>query len=182
MKWDITRDLILNNEICWKKFGEASSFAFHTKSWGTTLEKSLSRGKSKSRQSKSIFNRASLSCWNCRGRGHLRRDYWSSMKNNSVHEIANIARKANDALVLSINSPIEFSILDSSALLHPTSYCKIMKNYTSSDFKKVHLTNDNTLKIVGKRDFQVKFPNKIVWKLNNVRHIPRFKKNLISIG
>ncbi|KAL5820967.1 hypothetical protein ACOSQ3_022849 [Xanthoceras sorbifolium] len=57
-----------------------------------------------------------------------------------------------------------------------------MENYASGNFGKVHLADDETLKIVGKGDIRLKLPNGSTWKLQGVRHIPGLKRNLISIG
>ena len=38
------------------------------------------------------------------------------------------------------------------------------------------------LKILGKGDVQISLPNGSVWRLQNVRHVPGLKKNLISVG
>ena len=57
-----------------------------------------------------------------------------------------------------------------------------MENYVSGDFEKVHLVDDETLKITSKGDIQVKLPNKIVWTLKDMIFIPSLKRNLISMG
>ncbi|KAE8713932.1 Detected protein of unknown function [Hibiscus syriacus] len=68
------------------------------------------------------------------------------------------------------------------ASFHSTPCQEIMENYVSGDFGKVHLTDDETLKIVGKGDIRLKLPNQTTWKLTGVRHIPGLKRNLISVG
>ena len=53
-----------------------------------------------------------------------------------------------------------------------------MENYVSGDFKKIHPTDDETLKITRKDNIQVKLPSEIVWKLKDVRFIPSLKKKI----
>ena len=90
--------------------------------------------------------------------------------------------EAGDAMILSVNSPIESWILDSGASFHATPCQEIMENYVSGDFGKVHLADDETLKIVGKGDIRLKLPNQTTWKLQGVRHVPGLRRNLISVG
>ena len=45
---------------------------------------------------------------------------------------------------------------------------------------KVYLGDDQTCNITGKGDVKIQLKGS-VWKLNNVRHIPDLRKNLISI-
>ena len=96
--------------------------------------------------------------------------------NGSVKESMNVLEDTSDDLILSVNSLVESWILDSKASFHYTSHHEIMENYFSGDFSKVHLADDETLKITGKGDIQVKLPNETVWKLKDVRFIPSLKK------
>ena len=93
-----------------------------------------------------------------------------------------MTEEAGDAMILSVNSPIESWILDSGASFHATPCQEIMENYVSGDFGKVHLADDETLKIVGKGDIRLKLPNQTTWKLQGVRHVPSLRRNLISVG
>ena len=52
-----------------------------------------------------------------------------------------------------------------------------MLNYTIGDFGKVYLTDDKPLNVMGKGDVHIKIPDRSVWKLKNVRHIPGIKRN-----
>ena len=93
-----------------------------------------------------------------------------------------MTEEAGDSMILSVNSPIESWILDSGASFHATPCQEIMENYVSGDFGKVHLADDETLKIVGKGDIRLKLPNQTTWKLQGVRHVPGLRRNLISVG
>ncbi|KAE8660039.1 hypothetical protein F3Y22_tig00116959pilonHSYRG00493 [Hibiscus syriacus] len=97
-------------------------------------------------------------------------------------ESANVTEETGDAMILSVNSLIESWILDSWASFHSTPCQEIMENYVSGDFGKVHLADDETLKIVGKGDIRLKLPNQTTWKLTGLRHIFGLKRNLIYVG
>ncbi|KAL5848850.1 hypothetical protein ACOSQ4_006863 [Xanthoceras sorbifolium] len=183
LKFDDVRDLVLSEEIRRRESGEASSSsALHTESRGRTSERSSYRSRSKSRRGKSRSGKKDFSCYNCGKKGHFKRDCRAPKKDTSTQESANVTEEAGDAMILSVNSPIESWILDSGASFHATPCREIMENYVSGNFGKVHLADDETLKIVGKGDIRLKLPNGSTWKLQGVRHIPGLKRNLISIG
>ncbi|KAL5777483.1 hypothetical protein ACOSP7_010409 [Xanthoceras sorbifolium] len=183
LKFDDVRDLVLSEEIRRRESGEASSSsALHTESRGRTSERSSYRSRSKSRRGKSRSGKKDFSCYNCGKKGHFKRDCRAPKKDTGTQESANATEEAGDAMILSVNSPIESWILDSGASFHATPCREIMENYVSGNFGKVHLADDETLKIVGKGDIRLKLPNGSTWKLQGVRHIPGLKRNLISIG
>ncbi|KAL5745542.1 hypothetical protein ACOSP7_026688 [Xanthoceras sorbifolium] len=183
LKFDDVRDLVLSEEIRRRESGEASSSsALHTESRGRTSERSSYRSRSKSRRGKSRSGKKDFSCYNCGKKGHFKRDCRAPKKDTGTQESANVTEEAGDAMILSVNSPIESWILDSGASFHATPCREIMENYASGNFGKVHLADDETLKIVGKGDIRLKLPNGSTWKLQGVRHIPGLKRNLISIG
>ncbi|KAL5837106.1 hypothetical protein ACOSQ3_014275 [Xanthoceras sorbifolium] len=183
LKFDDVRDLVLSEEIRRRESGEASSSsALQTESRGRTSERSSYRSRSKSRRGKSRSGKKDFSCYNCGKKGHFKRDCRAPKKDTGTQESANVTEEAGDAMILSVNSPIESWILDSGASFHATPCREIMENYASGNFGKVHLADDETLKIVGKEDIRLKLPNGSTWKLQGVRHIPGLKRNLISIG
>lgn len=182
LKFDDVRDLLLSEEIRRRESGEASSSsALHVESRGRTSDRNSDSSKSKARRSKSRPKKE-VKCYNCGGKGHFKRDCKAPKKNGGARESANVTEEAGDAMILSINSPIESWILDSGASFHSTPCREIMENYVSGDFGKVHLADDEALKIVGKGDVRLKLPNGTAWKLQGVRHIPGLKRNLISVG
>jgi transposase InsO family protein len=57
----------------------------------------------------------------------------------------------------------------------------LFENYISGNFGKVYLGDDQACDITVKGDVKIQL-NGSVWKLDNVRHVPDLRKNLISIG
>ncbi|KAE8706604.1 putative potassium transporter 12 [Hibiscus syriacus] len=96
---------------------------------------------------------------------HLIRYCQAPKKDIGTQESANMIEETVDAMILSINSPIESWILDSGASFHSTPCQEIIENYVSGDFGKVHLADDETLKIVRKGDIRLKLSNQTNWKL-----------------
>lgn len=90
--------------------------------------------------------------------------------------------KANDVLILNVDSSMESWILDSKASFHSTSQKKYILNYITKKFGRVYLADDEPLDIMEKGDIHIKMPDQSMWKLKNVRHVPSLKRNLISIG
>ncbi|KAE8686024.1 cytochrome P450 71A9-like [Hibiscus syriacus] len=139
LKFDDVRDLVLSKEIRRRESGEAStSSALHTESRGRTSERNSNHGRSKSRR--------------------------ALKKNTGVQESANVTEETGDAMILSINSPIESWILDSGASFHSTPCQEIMENYVSGDFGKVHLADDETLKILDGEGYSTTFSG-CEWKI-----------------
>ena len=73
-----------------------------------------------------------------------------------------VAEGVQDALMLSVNSPIESWILDSGASFHSTSCKKSLQNYVAGNFRKVYLTDDEPLDIVGKGEIHLKTVNETI--------------------
>ena len=47
---------------------------------------------------------------------------------------------------------------------------------------KIYLRDDEPCDIIGKRDVVVSLSNGSTLKLRNIRHAPKLKRNLISVG
>ena len=183
MKFDDVRDLVLSEEIRRRESGETSnSSALHTESKGRTSERNSNHGRSKSRRGKSRWGKKDFNCYNYGKKGHFKKDCRAPKKDTGAQESTHVTEEAGDAMILSVNSSIESWILDSGASFHATPCQEIMENYVSGDFGKVHLADDETLKIVGKGDIRLKLPNQTTWKLQGVRHVPSLRRNLISVG
>ena len=68
--------------------------------------------------------------------------------NDSIYS----AEDTKDALILSVNNPIELWILDSVASFHLSSSKKLFQNFKKGNFGKVYLADNKTLEIEEKRD------------------------------
>ena len=96
--------------------------------------------------------------------------------------IANVvSEESNGGLICSLESKTEAWALDSGASFHATSNRELLDNYVSSNFGIVYLGDDQACDMVGKGSKQIKL-NESVWKLDDVRHVPYLRKNLVSIG
>jgi len=58
----------------------------------------------------------------------------------------------------------------------------IFQNYVKSELGKVYLGDDEPCDIVGKGDVMVSISNGSTLELRNVRHVPKLKRYLISVG
>ncbi|KAE8689989.1 cytochrome P450 71A9-like [Hibiscus syriacus] len=156
----------LPDKIRRRESGEASSSsALHTESRGRTLERNSNCSRSKSRRGKSRTRNKDFTCYNCGKKGHFNRDCRALKKDTGAQESTNMTEETCDVMILSVNSPIKSWILDSGAYFQSTPCQEIMKNYVSGDFGKIHLADDETLKIVRKGDTRLKLSNQTTWKL-----------------
>ena len=72
--------------------------------------------------------------------------------------------------------------MDSGDSFHTIPHQEIIQNYVAGDFSKVYLADSTALDVVGMGDVRILLPNGSVWLLENVRHIPNLRRNLISVG
>ena len=72
--------------------------------------------------------------------------------------------------------------MDSGASFHTTPHREIIQNYAAGDFGKVYLADGSALDVVDMGDVWILLPNRSVWLLEKVRHIPNLRRNLISVG
>lgn len=128
-----------------------------------------------------------MTCWNFGEKGHFRTECKKPNKKNNQksrddNDSVNLAEDIGDTLILSVDSPVESWILDSGASFHSSPRKELFQNFKSRNFKRVYLAENKTLVIEGKRDVCIKTPVGNQWILEDVRYIPGFKKNLISVG
>ncbi|RVW99369.1 Retrovirus-related Pol polyprotein from transposon TNT 1-94 [Vitis vinifera] len=110
---------------------------------------------------------------------------WEAMrmaKKNEDDSANAVTEEVHDALLLAIDSPLDDWVLDSGASFRTTPHREIIQNYAVGDFGKVYLADGLALDVVGLGDVLISLPNGSVWLLENVRHIPDLRRNLISIG
>ena len=72
--------------------------------------------------------------------------------------------------------------MDSSCSFHATPNTNRFITYQCTDSSKVQLENNAECDIVGVGDVKIKMHDGIVWTLSRVRHVPKLKKNLISLS
>ena len=72
--------------------------------------------------------------------------------------------------------------MDLRASFHTTLHREIIQKYAIGDFSKVYLADGSALDVVGLGDVQISLPNGSIFLLEKVRHIPKLRRNLISIG
>ena len=179
LKLDEVRDLIVSEEVRRKESGSTSGSALNAGNRGRADSKSKSyRGRSKSRGRNKPKDMSKIKCWNCDEHGHYKSNCKQPLKDKSANATAD---DIADALILSVSSPLEHWVLDSGASFHSGS-ADVMKPYTSGSFGKVYLADDEPLEIVGKGDVRIKVSNGSMLELDDVRHVPGSKRNLLSVG
>ena len=80
-------------------------------------------GRSKSKNKGKYLNRSNVTCWNCGEKGYFRTNCTKSKKKQNQkfgndNDSVNSAEDIGDALILSVNSPVESWILDSGASIY----------------------------------------------------------------
>lgn len=93
-----------------------------------------------------------------------------------------VTKEVQDALLLSIDSPLDSWVLDLGASFHTIVIREILEKYVAGDLGKVYLVDESALEIVGMGDVRIRVQSDLVWKQQKVMHVPELKKNLISKG
>nr|CAN80650.1 hypothetical protein VITISV_022906 [Vitis vinifera] len=117
-----------------------------------------------------------------RGKGHFKRQCKNPKKKNEDDSANAVTEEVQDALLLTVDSPLDDWVLDSGTSFHTIPHREIIQNYIAGDFGKVYLADGSALDVVGLGDVRISLPNGSVWLLEKVRHIPDLRRNLISIG
>ncbi|RVW14238.1 Retrovirus-related Pol polyprotein from transposon TNT 1-94 [Vitis vinifera] len=114
--------------------------------------------------------------------GHFRRQCKSPKKKNEDDSANVVTEEVQDALLFTLDSPLDDWVLNSRASFHTTPHREIIQNYVAGDFGKVYLADGSALNVVGLGDVWISLPNGSVWLLEKVQHIPDLRRNLISVG
>ena len=104
------------------------------------------------------MNRSNVTCWNCGEKGHFRTNCTKPKKKQNQkfgddNDFVNSAEDIRDALILSLNNPVESWILDSGASFHLSPSKELFQNFKSGNFGKVYLADNKALEIEGKGMF-----------------------------
>ena len=80
-----------------------------------------------------------MTCWNCGEKGHFRTNCTKTKKKQNQkfrddNDSVNSAEDIGDALILSVNSPVESWILDSGASFHSSPSKELFQNFKSGNF------------------------------------------------
>jgi DNA-binding protein Fis len=98
--------------------------------------------------SKSIFGQQ-LECWNYGKTSHFKKNC-RELKKKIDNDAANVVatKEVYDALLLSVESPLDSCVLDSEASFYITLIREVLENYVVGDFGKVYLVNGTALDLV----------------------------------
>ena len=93
-----------------------------------------------------------MTCWNSGEKGHFRTNYTKPKKKENQkfgdeNDSVNSAEDTGDALIFSVNSPVESWILDSGASFHSSPRKELFQNFKSGNFGKVYLADNKALEI-----------------------------------
>ncbi|KAK3006561.1 hypothetical protein RJ639_015634 [Escallonia herrerae] len=126
--------------------------------------------------------------YHCHKEGHYRKDCperKGKKKDNSKVADAGVVEDNSDGadvLSVTINSSNRWWILDTGCSYHMCPNRDLFVTYRSFDGSKVHMGNDVACKVVVIGSFQIRMHDDIVRTLTDVRHVPKLRKNLISLG
>ena len=188
LKYNDIRDLILVEEIHRKDVGETLGFGstLNLETRGRGNDINSNRGRSKSRNSNRNRSKSRLGqqvqSWNYGKIGHFRRQCKSPKKKNEDDSTNAITEEVQDALLHTVDSPLDDWVMGSGASFHTTLHREIIQNYAAGDFGKVYLAYGSALDVVGLGDVRILLPNGSVWLLEKVQHIPDLRRNLIFVG
>jgi len=142
-------------------------------------------GKSKFKSGKENSKSRGVGCRWCGEKRHIQRDF--KQKNNGEAKskerdfVYVTESNRSDALILSLAGSSESWVIDW-APLSTSSQHDIFQNYVKGELEKVYLGDNEPCDIVGKGDVMVSLSNGSTLKLGNVIHVPKLKRNLISVG
>uniref|UniRef100_A0A2N9H0H2 Integrase catalytic domain-containing protein n=1 Tax=Fagus sylvatica TaxID=28930 RepID=A0A2N9H0H2_FAGSY len=120
--------------------------------------------------------------------GHMKRECpeWNKGKEESSTSVNVVADSESDGDMLSVSSSTDGLnnswLLDSACSFHVTPHRNWFDTYRSINCGSVRMGNDATCTIIGMGTIKIKMSDGVVRTLEEVRHIPDMRKNLISLG
>ncbi|KAK9133630.1 hypothetical protein Scep_013158 [Stephania cephalantha] len=168
---------------------DVSNSALNTEERGRSSKRSNGRGNGRSQSRRGRSRGPQMTCWNCKKKGHLKRDCKAPKKrvdeNDKDSNSVNVSNESSsdEALIMCCDSKDESCwILDSGASFHATSNREYFLNYEKGNFGKVYLGDDEPSDIIGKGDVLIGMENGTQLRLQRVRHVPKLARNLISVS
>uniref|UniRef100_A0A2N9FA36 CCHC-type domain-containing protein n=1 Tax=Fagus sylvatica TaxID=28930 RepID=A0A2N9FA36_FAGSY len=151
------------------------------------------RGRKKDKDDKSARGRSkskskTVKYFKCQKKGHMKRDCpeWNKGKEESSTSVNVVADSESDGDMLSVSSSTDGLnnswLLDSACSFHVTPHRNWFDTYRSINCGSVRMGNDATCTIIGMGTIKIKMSDGVVRTLEEVRHIPDMRKNLISLG
>ena len=113
LRFDEIRDVVLSESIHKRELGYSSGSALSIDQRGRSKTKGQNQhGRSKSKNRGKYLNRSNMTCWNCGEKGHFRTNCTKPKKKQNQkfrddNDSVNSAENNGDALILSVNSPVE---------------------------------------------------------------------------
>lgn len=123
-------------------------------------------------------------CHHCKEWGHIRRFCPTYIKADGAANIAVKSAADSDCEVLVLASELfdEVWMLDSGSSYHVTSNKEWFSTYKPGDFGAVYQVDGAPQRIMGMGDIKIKSKDGGEMVLQDVRYVPRARKNLISLG
>ena len=151
------------------------------------------RGRKKDKNDKSVKGRSkskskTVKCYKCQKKGHIKRNCleWNKGKEESSTSANIVADSESDGDMLSVSSSTDGLnnswLLDSARSFHVTPHRNWFDTYRLINCDFVRMGNDATCTIIGMGTIKIKMSDGVVKTLEEVRHIPNMRKNLISLG
>ncbi|KAH9651061.1 hypothetical protein KPL70_026606 [Citrus sinensis] len=130
-------------------------------------------------------------CFYCRKEGHYIRDCFEKKKKESQEKSGDAAVASDDGsdgyqsadLLVASNSNTKGQwVIDSGCSFHLCPEKTLFYKYEAVDGGRVLMGNNNVCNIVGIGSVKIKMFDGTIRSLHEVRHAPRLKRNLISLG